>query len=183
MANSQTQDEGTQDWDAFIEEANEELLAAFERNVESQANFVEAWVDAIEEASDVDHLEDAAEGYAKAYQVWMQAAAEQTDRMNSMMSGEDVSLESFRDGWLNAANEAFQEAMATTAFAATTGETVENVLDLKRETDEYAEDTLHALRFATLGDVQEVGKRLVEVERRLQTIEEQQEAILDNLES
>ncbi|MFW6385415.1 MAG: poly(R)-hydroxyalkanoic acid synthase subunit, partial [Halodesulfurarchaeum sp.] len=106
MADSQTQDEGTQDWDTFIEEANEELLAAFERNVESQANFVEAWVDAIEENSDFDNFEDAAEGYAKAYQVWMEAAAEQTDRMNSLMSGEDVSLESFRDGWLNAANDA-----------------------------------------------------------------------------
>ena len=181
MGNS-NQDEQP-DWDAFIADATEQWRDAFEQNVEAQASFVEAWIDAVEDASDMTHFEDAVNGYAEAYKTWMEAAAEQGDRMNAMMRGEDVSMESIRDAWMNAANDAFKEVMSSTAFAAATAETVDSVLDVKKEADEYAEETLHGLRFATLGDVEEVGERLVAVERRLQAIEERQEDILDHLES
>ena len=173
----------TPDWDAFFEDASEQWQEAFEQNVEAQANFVEAWFDAVEDATEVDQFEEAVEGYAAAYQTWMEAAAEQGEQMNAMMLGEDVSIETLRDGWLNAANDAFKEVMSTSAFAAATADTVGSVLEIKEEVDEYAEDTLHGLRFATVGDVEEVGTRLIEVERRLQRIEEQQEAILEHLES
>ncbi len=169
------------DWEAFMEQANERYLDAFERNVEAQAAFVETWMDAIEDSADGEHIEDGLEGYAKAYKAWMRAAEDQVERMNATLEGSDVSTEAFRDRWLNAANEAFKEVMSTSAFAAATGDTVESALDLKREADEYAEETLHSLGFATVGDVEEVGERLIEVERRQQRIEERLDDILEEL--
>lgn len=166
-----------------MEDANEQFLEAIERNVEAQATFVETWMNAIENSTRDGQIEDGLEGYAKAYEAWMEAAAAQVDRMNAMLEGEDISMDAVRNQWMNAANEAFKEVMSTTAFAATTGDTVEAVLDLKRQTDEYAEDTLHTLGFSTVGDIEEVGERLVELERRQQRIEERLEDVLDHLES
>lgn len=175
--------EAETDWEAFMEDANEQFLEAFERNVEAQATFVETWMDALEDATSDEHIEEGIKGYAKAYQAWMDAAAEQVERVSAMLDGEDISVEAVRNQWLNAANEAFKEVMSTTAFAATTGDTVETALDLKQEADEYAEDTLHTLGFATVGDVEEVGERLIELERRQQAIEERLDEILDHMES
>ena len=164
-----------------MENANEQFLEAFERNVEAQAEFVETWMAAIEESTDEDLTRDGLEGYARAYKAWMNAAEEQVDRLNASIEGEDISLESFRDRWLNAANQAFKEVMSTSAFAAATGDTVEAALDLKEQADEQAEETLHVLGFATVGDIDEVGERLIEVERRQQRIEEQLDEILEEL--
>lgn len=176
-----TEDTTETDWEAFMENANEQFLEAFERNVEAQAEFVETWMAAIEESTDEDMTRDGLEGYARAYKAWMNAAEEQVDRLNASIEGEDVSLEAFRDRWLNAANQAFKEVMSTSAFAAATGETVEAALDFKEQADEQAEETLHALGFATGGDIDEVGERLIEVERRQQRIEEQLDEILEEL--
>ena len=164
-----------------METTNRQFLEAFERNVAAQAEFVETWMDAIEDSTDEDRMEENLEGYAKAYEAWMSAAEEQVDRLNASLEGEDVSLEAFRDRWLNAANQAFKEVMSTSAFAAATGDTVQSALDLKQEADEYAADTLHGLGFATVRDVDEVGERLIELERRQQRIEEQLDEVLEEL--
>lgn len=169
------------DWEAFMESANERYLEAFERNVEAQADFVESWMDTIEASTETGTVEDGLEGYAKAYQAWMQAAEKQLEQLNASLEGEEISTEAVRDNWLQAANEGFKEVMSTSAFAASTGETIESVLDLKQESDEYAEDTLHTLGFATVGDVEEVGDRLLEVERRQQSIEDKLETIIEEL--
>lgn len=169
------------DWEAFMESANERYLEAFEQNVEAQATFVESWMDAVEGAADPEAVENAPDGYAKAYEAWMQAAEDQVEQLNATMEGEDVSTEAFRDNWLNAANDAFKEVMGTSAFAATTGDTIESVLDLKQDADEYAEDTLHTLGFATVADVEEVGERLLELERRQQTIEDKLDTVIQEL--
>lgn len=169
------------DWEAFMESANERYLEAFERNVEAQADFVETWMDAIEESTDTGTVEDGLEGYAKAYQAWMDAAEKQVEQLSASMEGEEIATEAFRDNWLQAANEAFKEVMSTSAFAATTGETIESVLDRMQEADEYAEETLHMLGFATVGDVEEVGERLLDVERRQQSIEDKLDTVIEEL--
>lgn len=169
------------DWETFMESANERYLEAFERNIDAQADFVESWMEALEASSDAGTVENGLEGYAKAYQAWMEAAEKQVEQLTVSLEGEDISTEAFRDNWLQAANEAFKDVMSTSAFAATTGETIESVLDRMQETDEYAEDTLHTLGFATVGDVEEVGERLLDVERRQQSIEDKLETVIEEL--
>jgi polyhydroxyalkanoate synthase subunit PhaE len=171
-----------QNWNAFAEQWNEQFLEAFENNVEAQARFVESWAETVGEMSDDAELSEGVEGYARAYEAWMNASQQMVERANDQLEGEDVELEEFRDVWLNTANEAFKEVMSTTAFAKMTGETVGDVLELQQEADEAAEETLHSLGFPTESDVVEVGDRLVELERRQHAVEEKLDRVLEHVE-
>ncbi len=178
MTDSQPQ---TQNWNAFVEQWNEQFLEALEQNMEAQAQFVESWSEAVEETTDDVEVADGVEGYARAYDAWMNASQQMVERMNDVVEGEDVDLEEFRDVWLNTANEAFKEVMSTTAFARMTGETVGDVLEAQQQADEAAETTLRTLGFATESDVVEVGDRLVELERRQHAVEQKLDRVLEEL--
>ncbi|MFC6766242.1 poly(R)-hydroxyalkanoic acid synthase subunit PhaE [Natrinema soli] len=171
-----------QDWNAFAEQWNEQFLEALEDNMEAQAQFVESWSETVGEVSDDSELSDGVEGYARAYETWMNASQQMVERANDQLEGEDVDVEEFRDIWLNTANEAFKEVMSTTAFAKMTGETVGDVLELQEQADEAAQETLNSLGFATEGDVVEIGDRLVELERRQHAVEEKLDRVLEHLE-
>ncbi|MFC4245437.1 poly(R)-hydroxyalkanoic acid synthase subunit PhaE [Natribaculum luteum] len=178
MTDSQPQ---TQNWNALVEQWNEQFLEALEQNMEAQAQFVESWSEAVEETADDVEAAEGVEGYARAYDAWMNASQQMVERMNDVVEGEDVDLEEFRDIWLNTANEAFKEVMSTTAFARMTGETVGDVLEAQQQADEAAETTLRTLGFATESDVVEVGDRLVELERRQHAVEQKLDRVLEEL--
>ncbi|WP_409348372.1 poly(R)-hydroxyalkanoic acid synthase subunit PhaE [Natronorarus salvus] len=167
-------------WNEFMDAMNESFAQALEQNVEAQSQFVESWVESLERATEEEQVKEGVEGYAKAYETWMSAAQESFERSGDAMAGEDVSPEEFRDIWLSAANEAFKDVTATSAFAAATGQSVEQALDLQQQADEAAEETLHTLGFATRGDVLEVGERLLEVERRQHAIEKKLDQLLED---
>jgi hypothetical protein len=112
----------------------------------------------------------------------MDAAETSFDRMGDAVEGEAVDPEELRDVWLRAANDAFTETMSTTAFAAATGQGVGDALDLRQASAEASEETLHAMGFASLGDVREVGERLVETERRLHAVESKLDRVLEAVE-
>ncbi|SIR61026.1 poly(R)-hydroxyalkanoic acid synthase subunit [Natronorubrum thiooxidans] len=178
MTDSQPQ---MQNWNAFVEQWNEQFLDALEDNMEAQAEFVESWSETVGEVSDDNELSDGVEGYARAYETWMNASQQMVERMNDTLEGEDVDVDEFRDIWLNTANEAFKDVMSTTAFARMTGETVGDVLELQQEADEASQDTLRTLGFATEDDVVEVGDRLIELERRQHAVEEKLDRVLEHL--
>ncbi|MFC7045680.1 poly(R)-hydroxyalkanoic acid synthase subunit [Halobacteriaceae archaeon GCM10025711] len=183
MTDSSTPMADTEEWTEFVEEMNESMLSAMEQNMEAQARFVETWLDTVETNTSEERVTEGLQGYARAYEAWMRAAQEQYERAADAFSGEEVNLDEFRDIWLNTANESFKEVMSTTAFAATTGETVGDALELQAQVDEAAQDTLHTLGFATEGDIDEVGERLLELERRQHAVEEKLDRVLDALES
>ena len=170
-----------QNWNAFVEQWNEQFLDALEDNMEAQAEFVESWSETVGEVSEDNELSDGVEGYARAYETWMNASQQMVERMNDTLEGEDVDVDEFRDIWLNTANEAFKDVMSTTAFAKMTGETVGDVLELQQEADEASQETLRSLGFATENGVVEVGDRLVELERRQHAVEEKLDRILEHL--
>ncbi|MFB6296281.1 MAG: poly(R)-hydroxyalkanoic acid synthase subunit PhaE [Halobacteriales archaeon] len=169
-------------WQEAIEGMNEQFSEAVQRNADAQAEFVEAWLEALGDGADEEHVEGAIEGYKRAYEIWMEAAEETVDRTADSLEGEDVSPEEIRDTWLSAANDSFSEIMGTAAFASVTGQTVGDALDMRQQLDELSEETLHDLGMATKGDVQEVGERLVELERRQHAVEEKLDRVLDHLE-
>jgi hypothetical protein len=182
MTDSYSPDAAAQNWNSFVDQMNEQFMDAFEQNVEAQAEFVESWSETLESNIDDDEMTEGVKGFSRAYEAWMDAAQQMVDRVNDSVEGEDVEVEEFRDIWLNTANEAFKEAMSTTAFAAATGESVQQALDLQQQADEAAESTLHNLGFATEGDIVEIGERLVELERRQHAVEEKLDRILEELE-
>lgn len=169
-------------WNEFMQSMNQQFAQALEQNVEAQASFVESWVEAVEQTADPEQYEDSAEGFVNAYATWMDASQRAYERSMDLASGEEVAPEEFRDIWLSAANEAFKDVTDTTAFAAATGKTVEEALEYRQEIDEMADETLHNLGFATKGDIQEVGERLVELERRNHAIETKLDTIIEQLE-
>ncbi|AXR77833.1 phbC-phbA intergenic region protein [Natrarchaeobaculum sulfurireducens] len=171
-----------QNWNAFVEQWNEQLLEALENNMEAQAQFVESWSETVGEVSEENEISDGVEGYARAYETWMNASKQMVDRMNDSLEGEDVDVDEFRDIWLNTANEAFKDVMSTTAFARMTGETVGDVLELQQQADEASQETLRTLGFATEEGVVEIGDRLVELERRQHAVESKLDRVLEHLE-
>lgn len=173
--------EETDEFDLF-EDQLEATFDAFERNMEAQARFVESWVDAIDTDIDDDAITDGFEGYAKAYQTWMEAAENMVQSTADAAEGEEVDFREFRDIWLHAANQAFKDVMETTAFASATGETVGTALELKKQIDDAANDTLRELGFATANDVEEIGERLVELERRQHSVEKKIDQLLERVE-
>jgi hypothetical protein len=171
------------EWNEFVTDMNEQFMAAMEKNMEAQASFVEQWSEAVEEsAASQPEMQEGLEGYKNAYEAWMDAADQMVERVNDSVEGEDVDPSEFRDIWLNTANSAFKEVMETTAFAAWTGSTVQNMLEAQQQADDMAEDTLEQLGFATTEQVAEVGDRLVELERRQHSVEEKLDRVLDELE-
>lgn len=164
----------------------EEQLAAtfdaFEKNMEAQAKFVESWTDAIDTEVDQDAIADGLEGYAKAYETWMNAAENMVQSTADAAEGEEINVREFRDIWLHAANQAFKDVMETTAFASATGETVGTALELKKQIDDTANETLSELGFATTNQIEEVGDRLVELERRQHEVEQKIDRLLERVE-
>lgn len=170
------------DWQTLFEDMNEQWIAGLEGSLEAQSQFVDAWRRTLEDATDDGQLDDAAAGIASAYEVWLDAAERMAERSVQVAEGEPFDATEFRDIWLRAANQSFQEVMTTAAFAQATGEGVSTALDLQRQAEETVEDTVEAMGFASVGHIEEVGARLVELERRQHAVEQQLEAILEAVE-
>jgi aminoglycoside phosphotransferase family enzyme len=112
----------------------------------------------------------------------MGAAEELVERSADAAGGEDVDPSEFRDIWLRSANEAFKEVMTTSAFAAANGQLVERMLEMRQDADDVSQETIAQMGFPTQDDVDEVGQRLVELERRQHAVEEKLDRVIDVLE-
>ena len=172
-----------QEWGDLFGQMNEAVAESFEKNLEAQSTMMESWMGSFEDSvPDEDVMSDGMEGMAGAYEVWMSAAEEMFERTTDAAEGEDVAPGEFRDIWLRSANEAFSEVLSTTAFAHANGQLVEQVMEMQEEMTEMTEDQLATMGVATNEDVQEVGERLIELERRQHTVEQKLDSILDALE-
>ncbi|MFB6074086.1 MAG: poly(R)-hydroxyalkanoic acid synthase subunit PhaE [Haloarculaceae archaeon] len=172
-----------EEWSEMVEQMNEAVAESVEQNLEAQAAFAESWADAVEDAVPEDEeLAEGIQGYNRAYEEWMNAAERTFERSADAAQGEDVDPTEFRDIWLQSANEAFKHVMSTSAFAAANGQLVETMMELRQEADDLSQETVAQLGFATRGDVEEVGERLVELERRQHDLEAKIDRVLDELE-
>jgi hypothetical protein len=176
-------DDPAAQWQGLVEDMNDAMVESMEQNMEMSAAFMESWADAMEDSvPDEEALASGVEGYDNAYEVWMDAAEQTFERTTDAAQGEDVAPEEFRDSWLQSANEAFKEVMSTSAFAAANGQLVSAMMDLREQTDEMGEETLAEMGMPTQSDVEEVGKRLVELERRQHRVEEKLDRVIEALE-
>ena len=171
------------DWSEMVEQMNEAVAQSIEQNMEAQAAFMESWAESVEGSlPEEDELAEGIEGYNRAYEVWMDAAEQLVERSADAAGGEDVDPSEFRDIWLRSANEAFKEVMTTSAFTAANGQLVERMMEMRREADDVSQEAIAQLGFPTRDDVDEVGERLVELERRQHAIEEKLDRVIDALE-
>jgi len=162
---------------------NEAFATTVERNAEAQAALVEAMSDAmLGTVPDESELSDGLQGYVSASAVWMEAADRTVEETITAMEEEDIDPETFRDIWMRATNDALSELFSTEAFAGANGELMQAMLSRREAFDEIQQDSLAQAGFATQEDVSEVAKRLVELERRQQDIEERLDRILEAVE-
>lgn len=161
------------EWSNFMETVNDQMVDAMRVTTDSQAALVDSWADLYEDLASLDAASDAdLAGYAAANRVWLDAFEEQFDEYIDVMARDGTfSAEAARDRWLEAANEAFKELMRTPGFTAGMNRTMEAALDRQLEAREASETQLRQFGFATRSDVEEVGQRLLEIERRLQELE------------
>jgi hypothetical protein len=171
------------DWNEMVEQMNDAVADSLEQNMQAQAALVESWSDAFDNSvPEEDVVEEGIEGYNRAYEVWMDAAEQMFERTTEAAEGEDVEPTEFRDIWLQSANEAFKEVMSTSAFASANGQLVETMMEMQQEVDEVTQDTISQMGMPTREDVEEVGERLIELERRQHDVEEKLDRVLDALE-
>jgi hypothetical protein len=172
-----------EDWNEMVTQMNEAVADSIEQNMEAQAAFMESWSDQLEESvPDEDVVAQGMEGYSRAYETWMNAAEQVYERSIDAAEGEDVDPSEYRDIWLEAANNAFKEVMSTEAFAAANGQLVQMVMEMRQELDEAQKEAIAGMGLPTREDVEEVGERLVELERRQHAVETKLDRILDELE-
>jgi hypothetical protein len=164
-------------WSELVERMSEQMTAAMEASTGANSEFVESWQEAVGSMGNPEYAAETVEGYGGAYEAWMDAAEETAEKVSAAAEGEEVSPEEFRDVWLDNANEAFKQVMSTDAFAAATGQNLEDLLEMRQRADENAQATLHEFGFATERDVRELGERLVELERRQQRVENELERL------
>ena len=175
-------DDVQEKWAELLENMNDAVARSVEQNMQASAVFMESWADAVEEGiPEEEDLVDGVEGYNSAYEVWMDAAEQMLDRTTAAAEGEDVAATELRDIWLQSANEAFKEVMGTSAFAAANGQLVRAMMDLREQADEVSEDAMAQLGLPTGSDIEEVGERLVELERRQHRVETKLDRILEEL--
>jgi hypothetical protein len=197
-----TPETASENWTEMVEGMNDAMSRSIEQNMQAQSAFIESWSQALDGAmSDTDAgmgagtdmapgdgneieamMTEGMEGYGRAYEVWTDAAERMAERITDAAEGEEVGIAEFRDIWLQSANEAFSEVMSTTAFAAGTGQTVSQMMELQQGADDVTQDTLEQLGFATREDVDEIGARLVELERRQHEVSKKLDRVLDALE-
>lgn len=180
---SDTNEEIRDQWTEMVENMNEAVSRSVEQNIEAQATFMESWAETMEQSMpDEDVLEESFDSYNAAYTIWMDAADQMFERVTDAAEGDDVSVTEFRDVWLQSANEAFKEVMGTSAFAAATGNVVESMMELQAEAEDVSQDTLTRMGLPTREDMDEVGERLIELERRQHTVEQKLDRVIDLLE-
>jgi hypothetical protein len=171
-----------EEWNRMVEQMNDAVAESMEQNMEAQAAFAESWADAVEDSiPEDDAVAEGVQGYNRAYEVWMDAAEQMFERTTDVAEGEDVEPAEFRDIWLQSANEAFKEVMSTSAFAAANGQLVEQMLEMRQEADDVSQETIAQLGFPTRENIEEVGERLVELERRQHDVERKLDQVLDAL--
>jgi len=171
------------DWLEWATAMNERFADSVDASMTAQQQFAEAWMDSIERTTGQQELDDGLASLFAAYAVWMDAAHETQEHVNDALEGEDVPVEHIRDTWMNAANQAFKSLLSTTAFSMMTGRSVDDLLELRQQTEELQASALHDLGLPTRGDIEEVGERLVELERRNHELAKTLEAVADAVES
>lgn len=170
-------------WSELAEDMNEAMAQSMEQNMQASAAFMESWADAMEDSiPDEEEYAEGIEGYNNAYEVWMEATDQMFERSVDAAEGEDVAATEFRDIWLQSANEAFKEVMGTAAFAAANGQLVNAMMEMREQVDEMSEDTLQQLGMPTQSNVEEIGERLIELERRQHRVEDKLDQVLEALE-
>lgn len=171
----------TMDPSDLFPQLSDELVHGMDQFIEAQTRFLESWQQNLAQETDDEVIASGAKGIVEAYEIWLNASREWTEQLVAVAEGEELDPRNARDIWLRAANESAQSMMSTTAFAQMTGQSVQDGLELQRQRDEAIQTMLEAMGVASTHSIEEVGDRLIELERRQHAVEQKLDRLLDHL--
>lgn len=161
---------------------SDEVMHGVDQYIEAQTRFLEAWHENIQRTTDDEVVASGANGVVEAYKIWLEASREWSEQLLAVAEGEELNPRDVRDVWLRAANESAQSLMSTAAFARMTGQSIDDSLELQRQQDDAIQAMLEGMGVATAHSMEEVGERLIELERRQHAVESKLDRLLDHLE-
>lgn len=130
-------------------------------------------------ASDLSQLfQRSLEAHRKLYETWLEATRDSLEKLQGAVAPAKaepppLSYEGLYDLWINAYAKLFTEAMNTPLFAATIGQYLDTMLEIKKGLNHSTGKTLKALGLPTRGDLDEIYERLIAIDRRLQELTKQ----------
>lgn len=159
------------DTQVTLQKTAEQAVKAFEMNLEMGRAFLQTWAKQIQNSAPATGGAQTLP-FADASKVWIGAVTEATRRtQEAFLKGETLNADAYADIWSAAASQVAQEIVKDSAFAHLTGQWVNAAAKAKGEAKRVAEERLRDLGFATSGDVSEVSKRLIELERRVHDLQ------------
>lgn len=164
-----------QEWNEWNRRAAESLAKAQGASLEASRAFFEAWQKAVPGMAGMAATPGANGAstaatmpFQAAGEAWMRAVAEAGARtQEAFASGKPLAPDDFVDIWTKAASEVGTRIVEDPAFAQMTGQMVNANMKLREETRAQADARLKEMGLASATDVAEVGRRLVELERRI----------------
>lgn len=121
-------------------------------------------------------LQQSVEAQRKLYEAWLEATSQALKKsLEAVAPAEESSPLPYEiyDLWVNTYAKMFTEAMNTPLFAATVGQYLDSVLELKKGLDHATGKTMKALGLPTRSDLDEIYQRLVSLERKLHELAKQ----------
>lgn len=125
-------------------------------------------------------FQESAEAQRKLYEAWLEATSQTLKKSLEAVApqahkAEPTTLpyEALYDLWVNTYAKMFNEIMSTPLFAATVGQYLDSMLDLKQGLNHTTGKTLKALGLPTRSDLDEIYQRLISLERGLHELTKQ----------
>lgn len=159
------------------------MFETFEKGMKMQQNMAENWTEAMNESfrsTDPEQFSDLPDGIRESWETWMNFF-ENSMEMAQEDEEDQPDPQKFISMWLRTANQASKDILSTKAFSALTGLYLNKILSMKQKSDKVNERMIHNMGLPTVSDLEEVGERLLELERRQQKVEEKLDRILEEL--
>jgi hypothetical protein len=159
-----------QEWSEWNRRTAETIAKTQAASLEASRAFFEAWQKAIPQVQPVTANGNGAAHapFQAAGDAWMRAVAEAGRRtQEAFAAGKTLGPDDFVDIWTRVASEVGTSIVEDPLFAQMTGQSVNANMQMREELRNQRDARLKELGVASASDVSEVGRRLVELERRI----------------
>ncbi len=151
-------------WTQMSKEAADNFARATEMGLDASRALMQSWV----RAPSAGGNGRSTAPFAHAGDAWMRAMAEASRRtQDAVQKGQVLTPDLYADVWTRAAGEIAQEIVEDPAFARITGNVVNASMVNREEFATRSAQRARDIGIAAHEDVVEVGRRLVELERRV----------------
>jgi hypothetical protein len=166
---------GTWLFDWYVEASRK----TFEQSLETQQAAIDGWASALEGRSEARTSEATPiRDVTWLYDIWVETLQNALVHLDNAITEDGIDLDALQMIWLHAVDDAITDVGKTPEFGVTMTRSVERGLKAQAWIGDLQREFLAAAGVPTASDVEEVGKRLLDLEYRQKSIEDKLDAIL-----